>query len=389
MGNVVIKDTPYTSQEAGYEAERLEVLNNHFSEMIDKKELISASYCLTHEGKVFVDNALGSLSFEEEDTRVFEPDTIFAIASITKLFTSIAILKLVEDGRLRLDQPVFEILEEFNTPPYNEIQIVHILTHTSGLCADLGAHENKYEIGWWNFLDEAHPKDWITAVLKKGLMNSPGKEWSYSSVGFAILGEIITRISHVHCHTYIEENIVKPCDMTDTSFTIDVKQLDRYNIRSNHTKEMFAAMKEGKLEKNIFEDYIPSTGGGLYSTCRDLSKFGNMIMNYGSYNGKRIIGRKAIEAMRRIHTKPEVQDFCWGAQGNYRSYGLGPDVFNSNNESMLITPGVISHEGFGACSLMIDFEERFVAVWTCQFYDTQWHAHALRNVASIIWSGII
>jgi hypothetical protein len=56
---------------------------------------------------------------------------------------------------------------------------------------------------------------------------------------------------------------------------------------------------------------------------------------------------------------------------------------------MLITPGVISHEGFGACSLMLDFEERFVAVWTCQFYESQWHAHALRNVASIIWSGII
>lgn len=246
MGNVVIKDTPYTPQEAGYEAERLEVLNRHFSEMIDKKELVSGSYCLTHEGKVFADNALGSFSFEEDDTREFEPDTIFSIASITKLFTSIAILKLVEDGQIRLDQPVGEILEEFNTPPYNEIRIVHILTHTSGPCADMGAHENKYELGWWNFLDKDHPEDWITAVLKKGLRNSPGKEWSYSSIGFALLGEIITRISHVHCHTYIEENIVKPCDMANTSFTIDVKQLHRYNIRTKHTKEMFAAMKEGK-----------------------------------------------------------------------------------------------------------------------------------------------
>lgn len=389
MGNIVIKKTPYTPQEAGYEAERLEVLNGHFREMIDKKEIVSGSYCLTHEGKVFADNALGSLSYEEEDTRVFEPDTIFPIASITKLFTAIAILKLVEDGQLRLDQHVGEILEDFNTPPYNEIQIVHLLTHTSGLCADMGAHENKYEIGWWNFLDKDHPKDWITAVLKKGLRSAPGKEWSYSSVGFALLGEIITRVSHINCHTYIEEYIVKPCDMTDTSFTIEVKQLHRYNIRTQHTKEMFAAMREGTSEKDIFNDYIPSTGGGLHSTCNDLTKFGNMILNGGSYNGKRVIGRKAIEAMRRIHTKPDVQDFCWGAQGNYRSYGLGPDVFNSSNESMLITPGIISHEGFGTCCLMIDFEEKFVAAWASQFYEPQWHIHALRNVASIIWSGII
>lgn len=389
MGNIVIKQPPYTPQEAGYEAERLEVLNSHFREMINKKELISGSYCLTHEGKVFADNALGSLSFEEEDTRVFEPDTIFGIASITKLFTAIAILKLVEDGRIRLDQPVGEILEEFNTPPYNEIKIVHILTHTSGLCADMGAHENKYEVGWWKFLDKDQPQDWITAVLKKGLRSAPGKEWSYSSIGFAILGEIITRVSHVHCHTYIEENIVKPCEMTETSFKINIEQLHRYNIRTQGIREYFIAMKEGTLEKDIFDDYIPSTGGGLFSTCRDLTKFGNMILNGGTYNGKRVIGRKAIEAMKRIHTKPEVQDFCWGAQGNYHSYGLGPDIFNSNNKSMLITPGIISHEGFGTCCLMIDFEEKFVAVWASQFYEPQWHIHALRNVASIIWSGII
>lgn len=387
MGNVVVKETPFTPQEAGYEAERLEILNRHFGEMIEKKELISGSYCLSREGKVFVDNALGSFSYEEEDTRVFEPETIFRIASITKLFTAVAILKLVEDGRIRIDQPVGEILEEFNTPPYNGIQIMHLLTHTSGLCADWGVHENKYQIGWWDFVEKDRPESWIEAVLKMGLKNAPGKEWSYCTVGFCILGEIITRVSKVHCHTYIEEYIVKPCEMADTSFEINVEQLDRYNIRTPQTKEKYTKMKEGKLEKDTWP--VPSTGGGIYSTCRDLSKFGNMLLNGGTYNGKRVIGRKAIEAMRRIHTKPEVQDFCWGAKGVYRSYGLGPDVFNANNDSMLITPGIISHEGAGACSLMIDFEEKFVAVWTCQFYEPQWHIHALRNVASIIWSGII
>lgn len=389
MGNVIKKETHFTPEEAGYEAERLEVLNHHLQEMIDKKELLSGSYCLSHEGKVFADNALGKFSYEEEDPRLFEPDTIFRIASITKLFTAIAILKLVEDGRIRIDQPVGEILEEFNTPPYNGIQILHLLTHTSGLCADWGAHENKYEMGWWDNLDKEHPDTWYTSVLKKGLRNTPGKEWSYSSVGFMILGEIITKVSHVHCHTYIEENIIKPCEMTDTSFEIQMEKLHRYNIRTKHFKERLIALKEGTYVKDFWDTYIPSTGGGLHSTCRDISKFGNMILNFGTYNGKRVIGRKAIEAMRRIHTKPDVQDFCWGAKGNYRSYGLGPDIFSGDNESMLITPGTISHEGFGTCCLMIDFEEKFVAMWACQFHEPDWYIHALRNVASIIWSGII
>jgi CubicO group peptidase (beta-lactamase class C family) len=381
--------TPFSPIESGYQEERIDILNIHFLRMLEKKEIISASYCLSRNNKVFADAALGSLSYDEKDSREFMPDTIFRIASITKLFTAISILKLVEDGKMRLDQCVGEFIEEFNTPPFDKINIVHLLTHTSGLIADGGVYPNKYYEGWWQSVGEEQADKWVEAVLKKGLRTPPGKEWSYSTVGFMILGEVITRVSGEFCHDYIEKYIIKPCEMNDTCFGMKLEFIDRYNAITKWAAEGIEKFKSGEVIGRGAWDKIPSTGGGIYSTCSDLSKFGNMILNYGTYNGKRIIGRKAIEAMARIHTSTEVKSYCWGAPGVHRPYGLGPDVFVETNQSQLITPGIISHEGAGACALMIDHKENFVAVWTAQFHTPDWHAHGLRNVASIIWSGLM
>lgn len=385
-GKVITSNNVCQPAEAGYQGERLEVLNKHFQEMIDKKELLSASYCLSRNGKIFADAALGKFSYEEEDQRPFTPDTIFGIASITKLFTAVAILKLVEDGRMRLDQCVGEFIEEFNTPPYNQITIVHLLTHTSGIIADEGAHENKYYMKWWKLVKENPSEEWIKAVLTVGLQNKPGTEWSYSSVGFSILGEVITRVSGMFCEDYIQKYIIDPCDMKDTCFGRKVEWIDRYNIRTDWMKRHLETLRDKDSQSDDWN--IPNTGGGIFSTCRDLMKFGTMLVNQGTYNGKRIIGRKALEAMARVHTSPSVVDFCWGAKGVHRPYGLGPDVFMESNKSQLITPGVFSHEGFGTCCLAVDVKEQFVAVWSAQFFDGDWYAHALRNVASIMWSGI-
>lgn len=390
MSNIEIMkaDTPFLPEEAGYQGERLDVLNQHFLTMIEKKELISGSYCLSHDNKVFVNAAMGRLSIDEADERPFLPDTIFRIASITKLFTAVAILKLFEDGKLRLDQCVGEFIEEFNTPPFNKINLVHLLTHTSGLIEDEGAHENKYYEGWWKSLKEDEAHKWIEAALKKGMPNDLGIEWAYSSIGFSILGEVITRVSGMFCHDYIQKNIIDPCEMTDTCFGRKPEFITRYNIPSEWHQKEIKDLESGNYGKSGGWEKIPSTGGGLFSTCNDLIKFGTMLINNGTYNGKRIIGRKALEMMRKVHTHPDVKSYCWGDTGNPHPYGLGPEIIQEKCHSQLVTPGTICHEGYGTCCIMIDFKEKFVAAWSAQFYPNQWYAHALRNVANIMWSGI-
>ena len=136
--------TPFSPFDVGYNGDRLSILNDHFNKMIKANEIQSANYCLSRDGKVFANTAIGKLSYKESDDRPLRPDTIQSLASITKLFCTVAIFKLVEDGKMRLDQTVGEFIDEFKAPPFDKINIAHLLTHTSGMVADGGCFDNKY-----------------------------------------------------------------------------------------------------------------------------------------------------------------------------------------------------------------------------------------------------
>lgn len=378
----------FTAEEAGYQGERLEVLDNHFRKMLQKEEVLCAGYALSRNGRMFANNALGDLDYSDRGGKKLLPTSTFRIASITKIFTAVAILKLVEDGMMTLDQPVGDFIPEFQKEPFNKVKVLHLLNHTSGLAPDGGVLHNEYYVDWDEFVKEDPEKEWISAILKCGMRRDPGVEWCYCTAGFTILGEIITRVSGEFCHDYIENQICKPCGMTNTTFDITKVNLDNTYVRDEWMKNKFEKAKRGEIQKDGWSK-IPSTGGGLFSTCEDLIKFGNMLVNNGKHEGNRIIGRKALEAMFRNTTEPTLKNYAWDAGGAYKAYGVGIDIYTWNDKSQLITPGLVNHEGYGPSCLMIDPEEKFVAVWSAQFknYDI-WYPHALRNVSSIMWSGL-
>lgn len=381
---------PYTAKEAGYQEERLAVLEEHFRKMLRKEEVLCAGYALSRNGKMFANNALGDLDYSDRGGKKLRPDSTFAIASITKIFTAVAILKLVEDGMLTLDQPVADFISEFKARPFDRIQVIHLLNHTSGLAPDDGVLHNDCYVYWQDFVKEDVEKEWIWSILKCGMRRNPGEEWCYCTAGFRILGEIITRVSGEFCHDYIENHIIKPCGMTHTTFNMRKVDAENTYIREEWMKKSFERIqKETEEQEGSRWSKIPSTGGGLFSTCEDLIKFGNMLVNHGMHEGNRIIGRKALEAMFRNTTEPTLKNFAWDAGGAYKAYGVGIDIYTWQDKSQLITPGLVNHEGYGPSCLMIDPVEKFVAVWSAQFknYDI-WYPHALRNVASIMWSGI-
>ncbi|MDD5936211.1 MAG: serine hydrolase [Clostridiales bacterium] len=376
-------EVPFSPQEAGYEKERLSVLDQHLKNLISKDMIQSASYCLARDNKTFVHKALGYLNYKEEDGRPFLPDSVYGIYSITKLVTAVAILQLVEDGILRLDQPVGEILEEFKDAPFDKIQVWHLLTHTSGLYCDEGCKPDKYHESTNQLMKSTN---WINRLLSKGLSSEPGNEWAYSSLGYNVLGEIITRSTGVFAHDYINERVLKVCDMQDTHWVYTTKYKERYSSRFDWM-DWYIEQADQNLERKA--NKVPRTWNGLLSTDADLMKFGTMLLNYGKYNGKHVLGRKAVEALKRNQIPADVKNFCWGANGANNPYGLGPTFQAETNRSQLVTPGTINHEGWGTSCLMIDYEEKFVAVWSAQFVGDNWSMLPLRNVASIIWSGII
>jgi CubicO group peptidase (beta-lactamase class C family) len=388
---MIYYETKYSPEEVGYEPARIDAVNNYFSDLIEQKKIISANYCMARDGKMFVDAAIGRLSYREEDTREVLPDTIQRIASITKLFTAVSIWQLVENGKLRVDQKVGDIIEEFATAPFNEITIAHLLSHTSGIQADSGCFENKYFTSQWEFIEKDRSDTWIAAALKSGMRKKPGEEWAYSSFGFIILGEVVSRVSGIRAEKYIIENIVKPCGMKDTYFDIKKKEIvERLNIPHERREKFVKEFLEGSYRENeegsIWKQ-IPSTAGSMYSTARDLCRFGTMLGKGGYIDGIRVLGRKAIEKMSTLYTGPEIKDYCWNAGGVYREHGLGPDM--RRNDANLYTKGTFFHEGAGACCLLIDPIEKLVAAWFVPLENEVWCTEPLYNVGAVMWSGLI
>jgi len=388
-------------REIGYDEKRLDVLNTHLQRLIDDGEIQCATYCVSRKGKVFAHGAIGKKSFRKDDNTPVQPDSVRWIASITKVFTAVAIMKLVEDGLMRLDIPVGEVLPQFNTPPYNGVTPFQLLTHTSGLHADGGCFENKYQTNYWKMIEDAYKLcaedkkkdfDWMEAALGtigSGLRVKPDTEWAYCSFGFVILGAMIEKLTGISAHKYIEDNICKPLGMKDTSFDSTPEKAKRYIITDEEGEKWTSNFINGTLKDEdrwIGEILkIPSTGGGLESTSYDVNRFGNMMLSGGTLDGARILGRIAAEKMTTLAVS--YPNYCWGANEKERYYGIGFDM--RNGPAFTMSRSTYMHEGAGACSLYIDPKEDFVASWIVPFAKEGWFSRAQFNVQNIIWSGLL
>lgn len=208
----------------------------------------------------------------------------------------------------------------------------------------------------------------------------PGKEWRYSSAGFNILAEIVSRVSGTHFEKYVIENITRPLGMKDSFFDVPDELADRVCF-SNKWEEEWSNRRAERPEWAH-----PRGGGGLFSTLDDLQKMGQMLVNKGTLGDVRILSRKAIEAMTRLQTKG-MKNYCWGNGGGEMEYGLGMNVYSNNT---FLSPGSFSHEGAGLSGLYMDPAENFVFAYICPLCkDVPWLAEAVINLRNIVWAGII
>lgn len=382
--------------ETGYDAGRLDVLNRHLHRLIDIEMISGAVYTISHKGKIIANTSLGAGSKISDEK--MKPDTIWGIASITKTIVAVAIMQLVEDGYIRLDTKVGEILPQFSKSPFDTITLMHLLTHTSGLYPDSGCFPELAPKSWWELIEMAEKLwdktgefDWISAGISPGLRAPVGTQWQYCTFGFVILGEIITKVSGIFVHDYIMKHIINPLKMSDSGFVHTSDTAKRCFIHNEEKKQWLLDVVSGKSDGNedkgtIWEN-IPNTGGGLYSTTSDLIRFANAILYGGRLEDIRILGRKAVEKMttNQLHNIP---DKCWNANVANRLYGVGFDMRQS--DAYTYSVGSFMHEGFGASTMCIDPKEELAAVWFVPFTNVEnWSADPLYNVQNIIWSGLI
>ena len=336
-------------EEVGFEAAQLERLESIFEGLLTAGKVQAASYCIARHGRIFASRSLGSRRYD--GSQPMEAGTLRRLSSITKVFTSLGILKLVEAGRLVMELPIGQCLKEFDTPRHAKIRLSHLLTHSSGLPADPGSNgeANPDPLGFW---ERARSSDWLSWVAAEPLAHEPGARWCYGSIGFMLLGEIITRSVGEPFHVWLAREIIEPAALHDTFFDPRGRDDDHFCIVSAEEQARLALLRAHG---------VPATSamGGAYSTCPDLVRLGQLFLERGSLDGKRIVASSTIEAMRRVHlTAPAPH---WGDHFPDFQYGLGIEPVRHP----LISPGAVwGHEGAGRCAWLFAPEQQLTAAWT-------------------------
>ena len=227
-------------------------------------------------------------------------NAIFNIASMTKPVTSVAIMMLAEQGRLKIDDPVskyldgydkLQVISKFNAavatyetrPAKAVMTIKHLLSHTSGL-----------GYGWTNPIENA-----LTAKTKKGelelpLLNDPGTAFHYSP-STRVLGFIVEKATGSSLESWYQEHIFKPLGMVDTSYAVAADKQSRLAPQFTRATPAIAPLPKATVASTPTAPFRGDTG--LYSTVEDYGKFVRMLLNGGTLNGRRILSEASVTMM--------------------------------------------------------------------------------------------
>ncbi len=272
LSTVILLIVCYVSFSARLSAQ---TINEKIDEVIQKYvelDLFSGSVLLAKDGQILYSKAFGDAnkSYQAKNT----VETKFNIASMGKMFTGVSILRLEEQGKLNINDPVINYLKEF--PLGDEITIHHLLSHTSGLDnymrhPDFRTSRNEYK----------NISQLLPLIYDQKLrFETPGERFSYSNSGMIILGAIIETLTGQSYSDYITQNILKPAGMNDTAMKFGDEVVT--NRATGYTKSI-----SGKYSNNHFIGTSPFPDGGILSTVGDLLKFdqalyGTVLINESS-----------------------------------------------------------------------------------------------------------
>ncbi|WP_207427780.1 serine hydrolase [Pedobacter sp. SYSU D00535] len=358
---------------------RLQRIDRVIQENIDKGQIAGAVAFIARDGKVVYNKAFGYTDVASKAP--LRTDNIFRIASQTKAITSVAAMILFEEGKLLLDDPVSkfipsfskpQVLDKFNpadssyttVPAKREVTVRDLLTHTSGIdYAVIGSATGKaiyakagipvgFERGGYS-LQEA-----MDRLGRLPLAHQPGERFTYG-LNTDVLGRIVEVASGTTLDKFFSERIFKPIGMNDTYFFLPPSKHAR--LVPIHTFD-----KENRLvkyERNgvITADYPLSNGtyfsggAGLSSTIADYAAFLQMLLNGGTYNGKRILARRTVDLM----TMNQIGDLS--LRGN--KFGLGFEITTAQGEAKLgVSEGSFAWGGYFGTTYWVDPKEKVVAL---------------------------
>lgn len=259
------------------------------------------------------------------------PDTIFDLASVSKLFTSLVIMQLVESGAIELDRPVIDYLPEFGAAGKQAVTVRQLLVHTSGFPAEIPL--------WRIFADRAAR---IRGALEAELVAAPGTAYCYSDLNLITLGELAGRITGHGLDRLVADRISTPLGLSDTGYNPDP------SVRGRVAATEFEIVPDrGMVHGQVHDENAWSLGGvaghaGVFSTAADLARLARAIIN------GELLGDGAAAEMITNQTP----DFPG------HDHGLGFEINQAWYMGDLAGPHTVGHTGYTGTSLVIDLERQ-------------------------------
>lgn len=357
-------------------------LDNTLQEYVTNKWIAGATALIAKDGKIIYYKSFGFRDLEKKTPAT--NDAIYRIASQTKAITSVAIMILVQEGKLQLDDPVSDYIPEFKnpkvlltfntedssyitTPAKREITIKDLLTHTSGIgYAQIGTPQMNaiyYKAGVVGGIgvDNLLLADKMKILGKLPLFHHPGDQWTYG-LNTDVLGYVVEVVSGKSLDQFFHKRIFEPLGMKDTYFYLPKSKHQRlvtlYTEDENH--QLVKAPSVYQLNGNFYPDYPTrkgtyfSGGGGLSSTAYDYAIFMQMLLNGGAYNGKRILKKETVQMMT-------TNQLGTSTYPSGKNFGLGFEIIPAKGSNSPLSPGSYSWGGMFSSSYWIDPKEKIVA----------------------------
>ncbi|MDR1283797.1 MAG: beta-lactamase family protein [Opitutaceae bacterium] len=302
-------------------------------------------------------------------------DALFWIASMTKPVTAVALMMLVDEGKISLDDPVSKYLPEFDAPQKivstaaeklsvtnqtavalvgngaastptgvrtKPITLRQLLSNTSGL--RFGAGEPS--------IDAFSLAEMASKAAKSNLLFEPGSDYSYSTLNFTVAGRVLEVVTGEAFEKFLQRRIFDPLEMSDTTFWPDTQQIARLadTYAGDPKAHTLTAKNTPRLHYPLDdrERRHVAPGGGLFSTAADIGKFGQMLLGRGAAHGRRLLSERAVAEMTSRQTPPNVKN----------NYGLG----------LGLNDGSFGHGGALSTDFIVYPQENLVAVFMVQKY---------------------
>lgn len=369
---------------------RLGRMHDVMADYVERSEVPGIVTLVSRRGEVHVD-AIGMKAAGGSDP--MRRDTIFRISSMTKPITAAATMILVEECKVRLDEPVDRLLPELagrkvlkrldgplqDTAPANRpITVRDLLTFRMGfgqMMAPPDAYPilkaaSELQIGMGPPAPSAPPApdEWMRRLGTLPLMHQPGEKWMYNT-GSDVLGVLIARASGQPLETFFRERIFGPLGMKDTSFSVPAPMLDRlatsyWTDPESGELELYDEAEGGQWSR---PPAFPSGAGGLVSTIDDYLAFGQMMLNQGKHESSRILSRLSVETMTTDQLTPEQKAVSGLVPGYFDSHGWGFGVsVVTRRDDVAAVPGRYGWDGGLGTSWYSDPREDMVTILMTQ-----------------------